>query len=468
MDLPYEAQASDGERVRWDWTRIFLLLTASLTATVGFEYEGLEVLRVAGIQYLEFIYLFQILVLIVLFPRQRFRARLLRSVVTMGLLYAAFLLIAFVLSLWALRNDFYLPTGLSFLKHPFWITVSRMTELFLDVAIMLYLVQLFRANRSNLIFTLRTYFWVGTASAVFSMVTYPLNVYFQLNWGTYLVSHRMRGFYNEGGHYGIYVISVLLVGIVLVAERWETRGRIQLASVALCIALLGSQSKAAIFAAALIMIFNALMLRRAWARLGVIAALLLTVLAASLIPAISESLIAYYKAPEKYEYLSNVEGERDLLYGRMAGAFMVRRMIEVHPWVGIGWGNYPIVRNSPEYRGGSKFVDFVDDPGLGLLGATADFGIPLTMFLIAITFYPYFYLRRRGAPLSLKNLALLQPVVHLCGAQLNLTYPWLITAFALGLGYYHTRQELHSSAPPASPSGPVGQSLPAPFGVEAL
>jgi len=450
------------QSTRWDWPRVFLLLTASLTATVGFEFENFSVLRVGGIQYLEIIYLIQVAVLIVVFPRHNFRTRLLRPVVVLSVLYAAFLVAAFALSLVALRNDFYLPTGLSFLKHPFWITLSRMTELFLDVVSMLYMIQLFRADRNNLIFTLRVYYWVGVASALFSFVTFPLNYFYGWNAGTYLVTHRMRGFYNEGGPYGLYVISVLVVGGVLLRQRWGGRFRIQLGFAALAIALVGSVSKSALFAGGLIMIFNALMVERWWAKLGVVASLLLTIAIASQVPAISETLIDYYKAPEKYEFLSNLDSERDLLYGRMAGAFMVRRMITVHPFAGIGWGNYPLVRNSPEYRGGYRWVDFIDDPGLGILGTTADLGIPLTLFLISITFYPYFYLRRRGVPLAIKNLALLQPAVHLCGAQLNLTYPWLITAFALGLGYYYTRNELQAYAAEPVSAGPGAHSLPAP------
>jgi hypothetical protein len=339
-----------------------------------------------------------------------------------------------------------------------------MTELFIDAASMLYLFHLFRTNLNNLIFTLRVYFWVGVASAAFAILTFPLNVYFDLQLGTYLDDHRMRGFYNEGGPYGLYLISVFLVGFALSRQNWATKSRLRLAYVPLAIALFGSQSKAAIFAAGMMMFFNALMVRQVGRRLLVLLALLATAYLASFVPAITDPIAIYISTPAKYEYLSNLDSEEDLLSGRIAGAFIVRRMIQVHPWVGIGWGNYPLVRNSPEYRGGARWADIEDDPGLGMLGTTADFGIPLTLFLIFITFYPYFYLRRQGAPLVVKNLALIQPVVHLCGAQLNLTYPWLITAFALGLGYYYSRNQLQAYAPqpvPASPANSLAPSLPA-------
>jgi hypothetical protein len=465
LDRPEDLRTRTAGERRVDWTRIFLVLAATLTSTVGFTEGSFELLRIGGIQYLELIYLFQIFLLIALFPRHKFQARLIRPAFNMGLLYATFMVVAFVLALLALQRDFYFPTGIGFLKHPIWITLSRMTELFIDAASMLYLFHLFRTNLNNLIFTLRIYFWTGVASAAFAILTFPLNVYFDLQLGTYLDQHRMRGFYNEGGPFGLYLLSVFLVGLALTRQNWGSRSRIRLAYVPLVIALLGSQSKAAIFAAGMMMFFNALMVKQVGRRLLVIMALLGVGFLASFVPAITDPIAMYVNTPEKYEYLSNLDSEEDLLSGRIAGAFIVRRMIQVHPWVGIGWGNYPLVRNSPEYRGGARWADIDDDPGLGILGTTADFGIPLTLFLICITFYPYFYLRRRSAPLVVKNLALIQPVVHLCGAQLNLTYPWLITAFALGLGYYHTRNELQAYVPQlasAGPGSPRAQSLPAP------
>jgi hypothetical protein len=465
LERPDDLQASQAVSGRWNWTRVFILLAASLTATVGFTEGNFEILRIGGIQYLELIYLFQIFLLIIAFPTHKFQARLLRPAFNLGLFYSIFLVAAFVLAILALQRDFYYPTGIGILKFPVWITLSRMTELFIDVASMLYLFDLFRSNLNNLIFALRIYFWVGVASGVFAIITYPLNVYFDLQLGTYLDQHRMRGFYNEGGPYGLYLLSVFLVGIVLARQDWVPRSRIRLAYVPLVIALLGSQSKAAIFAGGLMMFFNALMARQIGRRLFVIMALVGMAFLISLDPAITQTVTIYIDTPAKYEYLSNLESDQDLLSGRVAGAFIVRRMIQVHPWVGIGWGNYPLVRNSPEYRGGAKWADIDDDPGLGMLGTTADFGVPLTLFLVFITFYPYLYLRRRGVPLVVKNLALIQPVVHLCGAQLNLTYPWLITAFALGLGYYHTRNGLQAYIPqlaPAGPEGPRAQSLPAP------
>jgi hypothetical protein len=427
--------------------RIFLFLAASLSSTI--------LLKVADIQYLELIYLLQLCVLLLLFPRHRFQVRLLRPAFTLVLLYLIFAMAAFVLALVALRNDFYYPSDITFLKHPVWITLSRMIELGIDVGAMVYLIQLFRADLKNLIFTLKVYFWVGIAGCMYSILTFPLNYFYDMQLGTYLDSHRMRGFFNEGGPFGLYLLSEILVGMVLYRQNWESRSRIRLASLAVAVGLIGSQSKSAIFAAALLFLFNALMVKQAVVRVAVLAGLVFAVCIAAFVPSISSSISVYANSAAQYEYLSNFQyGDNNYVLGRIAGAFIVPRMIRTHPLLGVGWGNYAIVRNDPEYRGGSAWADIYDSPGLGLLGTAAELGIPLTLLLVTVFFYPYFYLRRMGAPLVVRNLALMQPVIHIFGGQLNLTHPWLLTAFALGLGYYYSCRQLD-----ASPSEPQPGSV---------
>jgi len=151
---------------------------------------------------------------------------------------------------------------------------------------------------------------------------------------------------------------------------------------------------------------------------------------------LAEGIRIYQQAGEAYERASRLHpDDANFVYGRVAGAFLVPRMIEAHPVTGVGWGNYGIVRNAPEYRGASYWADINDDPGLGLFGTTAELGLPLTLYLIGCLFLPYVYLRRKKAPLFLTNLVLLQPVTHIFGAQLNLTYPWILTSFALGITF---------------------------------
>jgi hypothetical protein len=440
--------------LRFKGVRLFLFLAASLSSTI--------LLKVGEIQYLEIIYFLQICLLVAMFPRRGFRTRNFRPAFRMGWMYAIFMVVTLISALAALRSNFYFPSGMTLLKGPVWITISRIGELTIDAGAMLYLVKLFYTNIENLIFALRVYFWVGVASSVYSIVTFPLNYFFGLQLGTYYNLHRMRGFLNEGGPFGLYMISEILIAMVLSRQGWIGRKSYRIGMCLIVIGVFGSQSKSAIFVALLMLVFNALMVKQMGQRLVVLGVVVLIVGITLSVPNISDELVVYWSGPENFEYTSNFSyADGNYVYGRIAGAFLVPRMIKAHPWLGVGWGNYGLVRDDPQYRGASAFVDFNDGPGLGLLALSAEVGIPALVFLLCILFYPYFYLRKINAPLVIKNLALMQPMAHIFGANLNVTYPWLLTAFAFGLGYFYKHHELAGYEPaPAAGSLVAGIAPP--------
>ena len=116
-------------------------------------------------------------------------------------------------------------------------------------------------------------------------------------------------------------------------------------------------------------------------------------------------------------------------------------MVQTHPWLGVGFAHYGIVRNTPEYRRLAVFAELNDVPGLGMLQYLAETGIPITLFLLVLLFTPFILLRKTTHLRRATALGLLQPCVHLLGAQLNLTYPWVVSAFALGLTSWTIRAE---------------------------
>ena len=116
--------------------------------------------------------------------------------------------------------------------------------------------------------------------------------------------------------------------------------------------------------------------------------------------------------------------------GRLGGAVLVPRMIAAHPWTGIGMGNYPLVRNDPQYLQGLPSNDSWALPGIGLLAYAAELGMPLFFYLMLLLCLPTWMLRR--TPSLVLILAAYQPLAHFFGIHLNFYYPWLCTAFALG------------------------------------
>ncbi len=415
-------------RIRWQ--RMFLFLQGFLASTI--------VLKIGPVQYLELIDFLLIVVLLLLFVAKGYRAVWYREALALGCGYVLFCVIAFLLSLAALRFTFYFPTLINPYKMPVTITLERSLELAASVAAMLYMAQLFARSVDKMRFTMKVYFGTGVASGIYSLVSLPLNLLLGTElFGAYSNLHRLRGFYNEGGPYGLYALSVIMVGLALYRLGWQAKRTYRWTLPLMSVVLLLSFSKAAYSALIMLFLVNALSARSSRQRAIIFGVGVTAFVALSVFVDVPAAYQAYRRTAAQYERLSHFhKGDENFVFGRVAGAFIVPRMIAAHPLTGVGWGNYGVLRNAPEYRGSAVFVSFADDPGLGMFGLAAELGLPLVAFLLLCLLFPYFFLRYLHAPVWLTNLALLQPLVHLFGAQLNVTYPWVVSGFALSLGLY--------------------------------
>lgn len=197
-----------------------------------------------------------------------------------------------------------------------------------------------------------------------------------------------------------------------------------------------SQSKAALTLLPILVGIDGYVLLQRKGRLVIVGrlALVLALIAGTL--SFGRLFETYQFAASKYRDLSLIKSEDgNYVMGRVAGAVLAPRMIAMHPLAGIGWGNYALVRDDPQYRQGTAFTIGNDSPSLGEIDYIVDLGIPLWLYLTWLEFVPFRNLLRRRADLLLLNLALMHPLSVLVGAHLNLTYPWAVGGFALGLGY---------------------------------
>ena len=413
---------------RSQWERFFLAATAVLATTI--------LLKVVAIQWLELLYLFQIMLIALNFIRRDLRATGFGPFLWLGFLYFLFMAAAMGLAVASFRFTFYYPPGIPWFIYPGWVTFSRIVELFASTFILLWLADLFRRETNKLRFTMRIYFWTGVVSAVYSYLSYFLDISTgEQRYGSYLINHRFRGFYNEGGPWGLYLFTVIFVGLALYSLHWEPVMRMRIGLALLPIAFYKSYSKAAFSAVLVLLLINGLFTSGIAKRVLILAsfAVIFTIGARNFDLGQALSITSN---DDSYERLSHIRyGDPNFVYGRLAARFIVPRMIAAHPYTGIGWGNYGILRNDPRYRGASYFTTIADQPGLGALGYAAELGLPLLAFLGFLLLLPYFYLRWHRAPTWMTNLALMSPLVHIFGAQLNVTYPWVVTAFALGLGF---------------------------------
>jgi hypothetical protein len=436
VDLVAQQNPRTDALLRLSWQKLFLACVGVLASTIVF--------KVGAIQYLEYVYFGLAIILIVIFVEHGYRAIWYRLILRLAFAYLLFAAAAFGLALAALREPFYLPLYLNPLKGPVIITLARIAELAASLTAMFYMAQIFAQSRDKARFTMRVYFWTGVASGIYSFLSVPLSIagiyppFLPL--GAYDQIHRFRGFYNEGGPYGLYVFSVLLIGYALDQLGWISRRKVRIALGFMCVVFILSYSKAAMSAVLTMLALNGLVARSLTKRVAILIGGAAVLVAFSQIVDLPRAFRAYEQTAAQYERLSHYHAEDpNFVYGRVAGAYLVPRMIHEHPLAGVGWGNYGLVRNAPEYRGAAVYTQDADDPGLGMYGLAAELGLPMLAFLIVLLLVPFLYLRRLQAPTWMANLALLQPLVHVFGAQLNLTYPWVTTAFALGLGLSYVR-----------------------------
>jgi hypothetical protein len=282
-----------------------------------------------------------------------------------------------------------------------------------------------------------TYFWTGIAGCLYAFITYPLNVILGLDLGTYLSIHRMRGFNNEGGGFGLYLLSVILLAFVMYRRKWLSRRLFLLGTLILLAGLAGSASKSAVFAVPTLGVISVAWFGTGWRRWAIFGGLTVATIAFGSLVNIRQQIDMYRQASARYQELSNLKSQDgNFVMGRIAGAVLAPRMIAAHPLLGIGWGNYPLVRDNPEYRQGSAFeIGTTDAPSLSVIDYIVELGFPLWLYLIWAELKPVVMLRRLGADVWIVALALIQPVSNWAGAHLNLMHPWIIGAFALGLAY---------------------------------
>lgn len=350
--------------------------------------------------------------------------------------YGVFLVLCAMVSILALRLPFYPPPNISILKQPGFVSLSRLFEFGLVIWFMLAFANSMARCQKLLRLALSAYCVAGLVSALVSIVSFGLET--ALGWDLYLVygvDHRVRGFLNEGGPYGLFLVSVILAAL-LRARYFPPRNRIahRLAVLAMIVALGLSGSKAGILAAAALCLFGAIISTTRRQRFALGALLVLTT--ASFVLLFRARFVSYAYTFSHFQmevYMRR--SDPNLVMGRIVAVFIVPRMILAHPLLGIGLGNYSLMRNDPDYLRGLPATDEWDLPGLGLIGTAAELGVPLTIYFFLILLKPMRYAKLASAPAMLRVAAAFQPAAVLLGVNLNFFYPWLFSAFALSLIY---------------------------------
>jgi hypothetical protein len=386
--------------------------------------------------------------------------------------YGLLLFVLLLISLFAFRLTFYPLDETSYVKQPAIFSLSKLLQFAATVCGFLWLTNMFLIERRLVTRAMTAYWRLGIVSSWFAILSWVVVAVAHIDpsslsgavLGAYSVEYavRARGFFNEGGPFGLYIVSVFAIGVL---RRHMTGRRLGLTNIAfLSTAFLFSESKAAFFVAVLLILYSVLSaasFRKKVTYFVLSTAILCGAAAWQNLPSV---LVGYYNSYLKIEDNAGVLGrDPNLVLGRVAASFIVPRMIAAHPITGIGIGNYSLMRNDPHYLGSLPAVTDAEDlPGIGIPGIAAEMGIPATIWLLVLLCRPYWVCRKKAPIIGIA--AIFQPIAHLFGVQLTFFYPWFVSACALAACYepdeYRTkRQRSPSAVPPRLVTGPTAPIL---------
>jgi hypothetical protein len=403
--------------------RLFLIgltFLASLTAVKLGEIESVE------------IYTWLALGLVAaLVYRNRLRLRASRTILILLRAYLIFLVSATALAFWALNQPTFPPPGTPFLNTAPYLSLARLIQFTDAIGALLLTAELIHSRPSLCLLVAQSYVYTGVISATYAILSWVALLGGLDLGGAYRPGFfRARGFFVEGGPFGVYLVSVILVCLFRrhVLRRGDPRAYwFQLGITFL--ALAASASKAAIILAALLAVYYILVTRR----LRYLVALTPVLVGLALAAHFTTFLRNY---AENYVHFSLVAEENpqdtNLVQGRLMAAILVPTMVEYHPITGVGIGNYSLQRNNPLYLGKLPTSVGWDLPGLGLIGYTAELGIPLLLYLCWLLWRPVVISRQAHAPTIVILLGAYQLFAHIMGVQPTFVYPWIVSGLVLG------------------------------------
>jgi hypothetical protein len=393
--------------------------------------------KMADVQPADFVLLFLLGACLFNFLYRKFSFRI--SARLTGLFWAYGILLATLvaLSIASLRLEFFPIGQTSFLKQPVIFSAAKILQLAAIVAGFFWLANAFIKERRLLTTAVNAYWWTGIVSSVYAIVCCCMMLLLRIDpqgiFGAYYNadgSVRAQGLINEGGPFGLYLVSVCVVGVLRRHLTGRKLGATNMAIILLAFFL--AASKSACLAGALLGLY-AIFSAASWLK-KIIYLLLAAILfsAAAIWFDLGTSMINYVISYENIEEEIESRGnDANLIAGRISALYIVPRMIEEHPYTGIGYGNYGLMRNDPNYLGPlPPLTESADLPALGFPGVAAEIGIPATLAFIVLLFVPAWWSRGKGSVLVIA--ALFQPLAHIFAVQLTFFYPWFVTACALG------------------------------------
>lgn len=346
------------------------------------------------------------------------KSKINKIILSILVLFLFIVLITFMINI---NTKFYIPTsGISILKEPFFITITRLVEIISCIGVVLYIMYVNKKYMDkNIEFKkfLEIFFYINTFFSIFFILIYLLHSNgFVESSIVYGVDNRLRGLFVEGGPFGLYYAFLFSLGYFLRINK--------LILLIFLIIIILAQSKAGMLFLLFIILLNFLYLK--------IRSLYFKYIGTILVLSIFSIGLANI-ADNYVQELQNVElllqtrsNDSNFVQGRISGIFIGKEMIQNNPLFGIGFGNYSLVRNDPIYRGQFPPVKDWDLTGLGIFTLIVESGIVGFLLFSFIIFYLFRNVSHMG-----KTFVLIFYFILFFGVQIYFLYPWIALAIAL-------------------------------------
>jgi hypothetical protein len=236
--------------------------------------------------------------------------------------------------------------------------------------------------------------------------------------------HRLRGAYVEGGPFGLFVAFYFLLSLYVLGLNKKKL------FLTLCL-IFASQSKSAIvflfFVGVSYFLLNYKIKPKKISTLIYGCILTVLLIAINSYWGFTSRLIDYWGDYQSVKYLVDArENDPNFVMGRISALYIVPEIIKDNTMLGVGLGNYSLVRNNPKYLGIFPSVEQWDLTGLGgIINLLVEVGILGLLFFL----YPFFKMWKNTQHETVKLIIILFLLAQMCGVQLYFQYLW----FAVGI-----------------------------------
>jgi hypothetical protein len=340
-------------------------------------------------------------------------------------------------------TNFYINDALPALKQPYLITVSRLIEMVACAVFAVFVFKGLKASQSPLTLLKTTLFIQVFVFGILYCFVYSLYVVHLRQTVAYDnlivydtsegdMVYRLKGFYVEGGPLGLFYAFVFTLCVAFYK-------RLNLKPLYLVIPLvivLLAGSKAGYMLVLLCIAWFLFKWINSYFKNVVAKVSFYVVIVATMIGAATFVLQMYISDLTDVDKLSSnfspTEIDPNYMMGRISATVIVPNMVKAKYLEGIGWGNYPLLRNNPAYRGlmPEIQVSLWDATGFGGMADTF-IEAGLLLFILYLLLYAYVIgkMKRSINQPGFLILAFIGPLI--LGVAIYFMYTWFLLGIIL-------------------------------------